>query len=80
MSIHVWMTDWTEAITSKRALPTPLDAVNVEFQQPLIGDVPILALEINSRRSSGSRRFGTLPGWRFLVLTHDLEFVVVTYV
>jgi hypothetical protein len=70
------VTDGTETISCKRALPMPLDAVNVKFQEPLVGVVPCFAPAIYCRRSSGSGSFGTLPRRRFLVRSHNLKFIL----
>ncbi len=70
------VTDGTETISCKRALPMPPDAVNIKFREPLVGVVPCFVLAIYRRRSSGSRSFGTLPRRRFLVRSHNLKFVV----
>ncbi len=77
MFIFILMADRGKTSPRKRMRPMLLDAFDVETSQPLLWIVPLFALFVNGRRSSSSRRFGSLASRYLLVGSHKLKLAVV---
>jgi hypothetical protein len=60
------VTDGAETVACKRALPMPLDAVNVKFQDPLIGVAPCFALAITTGEAAAATALVPFLGSAFL--------------